>query len=86
MFYRMKLEWYSRGKRYRRPAPNPERIVVLPPARQMPPAKPQRDNSAKIKGWADGLTQQWMLKMKLKVHRRTRAVRKERPQMLHGLK
>jgi hypothetical protein len=43
------------------------------------------DNSAKIEGRADGLTQKRMLKMKLKVRWWTFTVRKDRPQMLHGL-
>jgi hypothetical protein len=33
-----------------------------------------------------GLTEEWMLKTELKICRRTRAVRKDRPQMRHGLK
>lgn len=83
MFYRIKLAFTR--PRYRRPEKNREGIVVLSPARKIPLTKSSGGNSAKAAAWPIGLAQKRMLKMELECRQRTLTVRKNRPQMLHGL-
>jgi hypothetical protein len=67
------------------PAANRYGIVVLPPAGNAWPEKFGVHNSGKNRRRPPRLTQKRALNMKLKGDQWTRAVRKDRLQMFHGL-